>query len=478
MTHDDSAAALLEQPIADLGAALRSGALGVVELTRLSLDRAEVTSELGAFIAIDRDDALRAAHGHQALLDAGYDLGPLHGIPIAVKDNIELAGRRMTAGSRILADHVAERDATVIARLRRAGAIVMGRTNLHEFAWGGTTDNPHHGACRNPWDASRIPAGSSGGSGVAVAIGAAPAALGTDTGGSVRLPASMNGVTGIRPTIGRVSTAGVFPLAWTMDTVGPLARSADDCALLLQEMVGPDARDAVTRDAPVGDLLADVDLPMTGMRVGVVDDYSLHGLQRDVEAAMRAAIAQLESLGAVIVPIAIAHLDAAVDAQVVIDAAEPSAVHQKWITERPQDYGADVRLLLEAGLEFRAVDYIQAQRYRAALRSSLLDAFRRVDVVVTPTLPFTAPRIGETMVPIGDGVEVDVLVGNMCFTALPSMTGTPAMSVPIGHDAGGMPIGMQIIGAPFAEAALFRVGHAFQLATDFHRRRPPLPAAR
>jgi aspartyl-tRNA(Asn)/glutamyl-tRNA(Gln) amidotransferase subunit A len=470
--NDDLEASPLDLPITALGAALRDRSLGVVDLVRASLDRIRATADLNAFIEVSEDEALAAATAHQTLLDQGYDLGPLHGIPIGVKDNIDRAGRRMTAGSRILADNVATTDATVVARLRRSGAVLVGTTNLHEFAWGGTTANPHYGACRNPWDTERIPAGSSGGSGVAVAVGATAASLGTDTGGSVRLPASMNGVTGIRPTIGRVSTAGVFPLAWTMDTVGPLARTSDDCALMLQEMAGWDPRDATTTDAHPGNYLGETDLPLTGLRVGIIDGYSLNGLQPGVEIAMRAAIATLETLGAIIVALNLPGIDDVVDAQIIVDAAEPSAVHQRWIAERPEDYGDDVRVLLQAGLTFSAVDYIQAQRYRAALRATFLERLRRVDVVVTPTIPFTAPRIGQHLVPIGEDVNADVLVGNMRYTALPSMTGTPAISLPVGFDDDGMPVGMQVIAAPFAEATLFRVGHHLQNATDFHQRRP------
>lgn len=473
MTHNNPEDSPLDQSIADLGAALRRRTLGVVELTQLSIERAAQRSRLNAFVAVDVEQSLMAAEGLQLLLDAGHDLGPLHGIPVAVKDNIDIRGRGMAAGSRILAENIATRDATVTERLKRGGAVLVGRTNLHEFAWGGTTDNPHFGRCHNPWDRERIPAGSSGGSGVAVAVGAVPASLGTDTGGSVRLPASMNGVTGVRPTIGRVSTAGVFPLAWSLDTVGPIARSSDDCALLLQEIGGFDPRDDVTRTEPLGDLLRDNDLPLAGMRIAILRDYSLRGLQTDVEAAMRTTLDLLRDAGAQVDELALPFLDELVDAQIIIDAAEPSAVHQRWLRERPEEYGTDVRLLLEAGLRFSAVDYIQAQRYRAALRESFADVFRRADVVLTPTIPFTAPRFDQLSVPVTDG-QTDILDGNMVFTALPSLTGTPAMSLPIGIDANGMPIGLQAIAAPFAEHMLFRFGHALQGLTDWHRRRPPL----
>jgi len=472
MTHHPEGSPL-DASIAELGEALRRRTLGVVELTRASIERAERTAPLNAFVGIDSEASLLAADGLQKLLDAGHDLGPLHGIPVAMKDNIAIRGRGMAAGSRILANNVATTDATVTTRLKRGGAVLVGRTNLHEFAWGGTTDNPHFGRCHNPWDRDRIPAGSSGGSGVAVAVGAVPASLGTDTGGSVRLPASMNGVTGIRPTIGRVSTTGVFPLAWSLDTVGPLARSSDDCATVLQQIGGYDPLDDVSREAPLGDLARDIDLPLAGMRIAILRDYSLRGLQPGVERAMRAILNLLRDAGALVEELTLPHLDELVDAQIVIDAAEPSAVHQRWLRERPEDYGRDVRLLLEAGLRFSAVDYIQAQRYRAALREAMTDVFRRVDVVLTPTIPFTAPRFDQLNVPVGED-DTDILDGNMVFTALPSLTGTPAISLPIGMDENGLPVGLQAVAAPFAEHVLFRFGHALQQLTDWHRLRPPL----
>jgi aspartyl-tRNA(Asn)/glutamyl-tRNA(Gln) amidotransferase subunit A len=352
----------------------------------------------------------------------------------------------------------------------------MGSTNMHEFAWGGTTDNPHHGACRNPWDLDRIPAGSSGGSGAAAATRSVFAALGTDTGGSVRLPASMNGVTGIRPTIGRVSNAGVLPLAWSMDTVGPIAPSALDCAYVLQSIAGYDLADPTTRDVPVKDALAGIERPLDGLRIALVDDYSLRALQPGVEAAFRSAVATFESLGCQIETISLPELEPVVDAQIIIDACEPTAIHLPWLTSRPGDYGADVRTLLQAGASFSAVEYVQAQRYRTHLRDVIARRLREVDLIASPTIPFTAPLIGERLVPV-DGGQEDTLVGNMKYTAVPSMTGMPAISVPCGFDELGLPVGMQLMAAPFEEALLLRVAHGFQRHTAFHTELPTLIAA-
>lgn len=468
---------LLHVGIAEAARMLRERQVSVPELVSASFTRIAETSEVNAYTEVFQERALRVATAHQALLDDGIDLGPLHGIPIALKANIDLAGTVGHAGSRILADRRAETDATVTQRLQRGGAVVAGMTNMHEFAWGGTTQNPHHGSCRNPWDRERIPAGSSGGSGAAAATRSVLGTLGTDTGGSVRLPASMNGVTGLRPTLGRVSNAGVLPLAWSMDTVGPIAPSAQDCALLFQAIAGFDAADPTTQNAPVGDPLRGLDRPVNGLRVTIVDDYSLRGLQPGVEAAFRAALDTLDSLGCIIETISLPELAHVVDAQIIIDACEPTAVHLPWLERTPELYGEDVRTLLQAGAAFSAVDYIQAQRYRTHLRSIVTRHLGEVDAILFPTIPFTAPRIGERTVPV-DGGDEDTLVGNMKFTAVASMTGMPAISVPCGFDELGLPVGMQIMAGPFAEPLLLRMAHAFQAVSSFHRELPPLISTR
>ncbi|WP_018898121.1 amidase [Rhizobium sp. 2MFCol3.1] len=445
--------------ISEAGAFVRAGKIRIPDLVRACLEREASTRGLAAFSDVYGEKALRLAQAHQSLLDDGYDLGPLHGMPIAVKANVDVAGETMTAGSKVLAKNVASSDAEVARRLKQAGAIIIGATNMHEFAWGGTTNNPHFGPCRNPWDRDRIPAGSSGGSAAAVAAGSAIAALGTDTGGSVRLPASMNGITGLRPGVGRISTKGVFPLAWSMDTVGPMARGADDCALLFSVLSG----DAGRRRPAVESL--------RGLRVGVIENYSFDRLQPDIEAAFRAMLETLEKLGASIRPIGLHGLDVAVDAQVIVDAAEPSAVHASLLKDNANDYGEDVRILLHAGMSFTAIEYIQAQRYRTHLRDQLDRHFETVDVILTPTLPFTAPLIGQETVMIGDAEE-STLTGNMRFTCIPSLAALPALSFPIGFDRDTLPIGAQIMGPADAEFQLLSIARLYQTQTDFHQRHP------
>ncbi len=470
-----AASRLIDLSIAEAASMIRRREISPVELVEAVLDQIQaVDSRVGSFITVLGEQALEVARAAERMITAGYYLGPLQGVPIGLKDNIYTQGVRTTAGSKILADLIPDEDATVTARLRQAGAIIVGKLNMHEFAWGGTTDNPHYGTTRNPWDLSRFPAGSSGGSGAAVAARECLGALGTDTGGSIRLPAAVNGITGIRPTQGRVSNYNVVPLAWTMDTVGPMCRTARDCALMFQAIAGRDPRDPGSANVPVPDYIAELGHGISGERIGVVSDYFFGHVQPDVRAAVRGAIETLERAGATVVEVAIEHLEGNISAQLTVESCEPSSYHQLWLRERPQDYGDDVRTLLELGELYLATHYIQAQRYRTLLRRQFLDAFRDVDIFISPTLPFVATPIGETKVVIEDGREEMMLMVIMQFTGLPSLTGLPAISVPCGFSREGLPIGMQIIGRPFDEARLFRVADAYQALTDWHRRAPDL----
>jgi aspartyl-tRNA(Asn)/glutamyl-tRNA(Gln) amidotransferase subunit A len=445
-----------------------------VELVDACLSRIEaVDDELHAYIAV-YSEAREVAEAAETMIRAGHRLGPLHGVPVALKDNIGLAGQVTTAGSKVLADWRPTEDATVAARLKGAGAILIGKTNMHEFAWGGTSANPHYGFVRNPWNTDRFPAGSSGGSGAAVAARTCYGALGTDTGGSIRLPSAVNGISGIRPTIGRVSNAGVVPLAWSMDTVGPMARTVEDCAVMFNSLAGHDPRDAGTARVPVVDYTADLGRGVQGIRVGIIPDYFFSHLQAPVHEAVTQALDTLVGLGARTVEVGVEHIHGNISAQLTVESCEPSTYHQQWLRERPQDYGEDVRTLLELGEMHLATHYLQAQRYRSVLRAEFLDAFKSVDVFLCPTLPFTATRIGETLVEIENGVQEDMLAAIMQFTGVPSLTGLPSLNVPCGFDPDGLPVGMQLIGRPFDEATLFRVGAAFQDVTDFHRRVPSL----
>jgi aspartyl-tRNA(Asn)/glutamyl-tRNA(Gln) amidotransferase subunit A len=455
-----------------------TGELSPVDLVEACLSRIEKIADTNTFITVNADQARSVAAATASLIASGYKIGPLHGIPIALKDNIGVAGQLTTAGSAVLADHRPDRDAHVVQRLRAAGAIIIGKTNMHEFAWGGTSANPHFGFVKNPWDTTRMPGGSSGGSGVAVATGACFGALGTDTGGSIRLPSSLNGITGVRPTIGRVSNSGVIPLAWSMDTVGPMARSARDCALMLGVLAGHDPSDTGSSVIAVPDYSAAVRTPrIDGLRIGLIEDYSLTHVQPSVSRALETALETLTRQGAALRDVRVDDIDGNISAQLTVEAAEPSAYHQRNLRERPADYGDDVRLLLQAGELLPAVHYLQAQRYRALLRTQMLAALDIVDVIACPTVPFTATALGEVSVIIEEGNPEDMLSAIMQFTGLPSLTGLPAMSVPCGFDVHGLPIGMQLIGRPYAEATLLKVAAAFQEQTAFHLERPQTFAA-
>lgn len=448
---------LIDNSMLTLAQQLRTRQTSVPELVEACLAREEITRDLNAFNEVYVSQVRQTAKASQRLLEQGYDLGPLHGMPIAIKANIDLAGEEMHAGSEILRGNIASRDAVVVQRLKQAGALIIGSTNMHEFAWGGTTNNPHYGASSNPWDDSRIPAGSSGGSGVAASVRSALATLGTDTGGSIRLPASMNGITGLRPGVGRLSTEGIFPLATSLDTVGPLARYADECEVLFNVLDG--------KTQPLTALPE-----LAGLRIGLLPDVHQQ-VQPDVAAAYDQTVQWFSAAGARCQTLSLTGLDQAVNALVLINLAEPASLHAAWLAERPQEYGADVRKLLQAGLAITAVEYLQAQRFRTGLRMQLLQHLNQVDVILVPTLPFTAPHKGLEAIQMGDREE-SVLTGNMRYNALASLSALPAISHPAGFDREGMPIGMQLIGRDGAERQLLALARAFQREHDYHLHTP------
>ncbi|ORM62223.1 amidase [Pantoea rodasii] len=448
---------LIDASMLTLAQQLRTRQTSVPELVEACLAREEITRDLNAFNEVYLSQVRQTAKASQRLLEQGYDLGPLHGMPIAIKANIDLAGEEMHAGSQILSGNIAQRDAVVVQRLKQAGALIIGSTNMHEFAWGGTTNNPHYGASSNPWDDTRIPAGSSGGSGVAAAVRSALATLGTDTGGSIRLPASMNGITGLRPGVGRLSTEGIFPLATSLDTVGPLARYAEECEILFNVLDG--------RSQPLTALPE-----LAGLRIGLLPDVHQQ-VQPDVATAYDQMVQWFSAAGARCQTLSFTGLDQAVNALVLINLAEPASLHAPWLADRANEYGADVRKLLQAGLSITAVEYLQAQRFRTGLRMQLLQHFHQVDVILVPTLPFTAPHKGLEAIQMGDREE-SVLTGNMRYNALASLSALPAISQPAGFDCDGMPIGMQLIGRDGAERQLLAFARRFQQDHDFHLHTP------
>ena len=472
-----SAGELCFAPARELARLIADRRLSSVELTRTYLERIQrFDSSLRAYITVDEDRALSHARHADEALSRGDVLGPLHGLPLALKDNIATRGLRTTAGSKVLRDWVPGDDAPVVQRLRAAGAIVLGKTNMHEFAYGGTCTNVHHGAVRNPWNQERVPGGSSGGSGVAVAAGLCAAALGTDTAGSVRLPACQCGVVGLKPTYGRVSIEGVIPLAWSLDHVGPITATVEDAALLLNVMSGPVATDPTTSRAARPDFLEGLDQGIRGLRVGVPRGYFFEGLQPDVETAIKEALQVLQGLGASLHDLDWPTARYSNSATWTIILAEASAYHRRWIRRQPEDYGPDIRTNLEQGEFVPATDYVQAQRARSVMRREVDTLLEGVDALVTPTLAITPPRSGETTVEVGGKIK-EINPVFIRLTDPLNLTGSPAISVPCGFGRDGLPIGLQVVGRAFEEQLVLRIARAYEARTDWHLRRPQLAQA-
>jgi aspartyl-tRNA(Asn)/glutamyl-tRNA(Gln) amidotransferase subunit A len=471
MSRDD----LCELEISALAALLRGRQVSPVELTEAYLERIErLDPSLSSYIRVMPDQARAAARQAEQEIGEGRWRGPLHGVPLGVKDLFDVAGVPTTMGSIILRDNVPEADATVVSRLKAAGAVILGKHNLHEFAFGITSENPHFGAVHNPWSLDRVPGGSSGGTAAAVAAGLCAGGLGSDTGASIRAPASFCGVVGLKPTYGRVSRTGALPLAWSLDHVGPLARSVADCAILLQAIAGYDARDQASATNPVPDFSADLERGLAGLRVGVPREYFFDIVEPDVERLVREAVGTLERLGARVDEVSLPHVRHAQVAGNVIMSSEAAAWHCTWLRERPHDYGPDVLRRIRGGLLVHATEYLHSQQMRALIQQDFAHAFERADVVVSPTVPLVAPPIGRTFEPGGPLNVAPRAVANR--TTVPcNLTGMPAISVPCGF-AQGLPVGLQIMGAAFAEPVVLRVAAAYEAASEWRQRRPTLQA--
>lgn len=459
--------------IARASRALRDREVSPLELTEAYLRRIEqLNPRINAFITVTAERALADARRATDELDAGKSRGPLHGIPIAHKDLYETAGIRTTGGAKIHGDYVPGEDCTVARRLREAGTVLLGKLNTHEYAYGVTTNNPHYGATRNPWDLDRIPAGSSGGSGAAVAAGMVMAATGSDTGGSIRMPASVCGVVGLKPTYGRVSKQGVLPLSYRFDHTGPLSRSVEDAALMLNIMAGYDPADATSLRLPPEDFTADLYKGIEGLRVGVPRAHFFDHLEEDVATAVESAIAELGRLGAVVQEVDIAGVFDGVAGLFAFVLAEAQQIHADSISARLGDFGDDLQALL--GSESPgAAQLMHGLRACDTLTARMRMALESVDVLVTPTTPITAARIGQDSIRYG-GLDEPVLLAMIRCTAPFNATHLPALSLPCGFNRAGLPVGLQIAGRPFDEATVLRAAHAYERATEWHRRAPPL----
>jgi aspartyl-tRNA(Asn)/glutamyl-tRNA(Gln) amidotransferase subunit A len=396
---------------------------------------------------------------------------------VAVKDLIQTRGIRTTAGSTILKDWVPTEDATVVRRLAEAGAILLGKLQLHEFAFGPTGVNPHYGTPKNPWDLTRMPGGSSSGSGVAVGARLAAAALGTDTGGSVRIPASLCGIVGIKATYGRVSRAGVLPLAWSLDHIGPMTRTVTDAALLLGVLAGKDPADPSTVALPVPDYRQAMRGEVRGLRLGLPREIFFRHVDPVVEAAVRGAARALEGQGATVAEVSLPGMQEATSATFAIIAAESMAYHGPMLRRHGAAYGADVRTRLLAGQYVLATQYVNAQRVRQVIRAELDAALQGIDALLLPTTPIPAPRIEEREATV-DGITQDVRAWLTRCTRPFNLTGHPVLSLPCGLTPAGLPVGLQLVGRMFDEATLFRIGAVYEAMSPMRDLRPPEPAGR
>lgn len=486
---------LTDLTIAAAAERLRRGDLSAVELTRAALDRIAATdSAVHAFLTVTADEALAQAAAVDAERKSGRDRGPLAGIPIAVKDVIATKGVRTTAASKILADFVPPYDATVTKRLRDAGAVIVGKVNCDEFAMGSSNENSAFALTRNPWDLDRVPGGSSGGSAAAVAARQAFASLGTDTGGSIRLPAGYTGIVGMKPTYGRVSRFGVIAYASSLDQVGPMTRDVTDCALVLQALAGHDPRDSTSVDRPVPDYGAAVARGAGegahGLRIALPREYFGAGMQPEVEAAVRAAAATFTSGGADVQDASLPHTEYAVSCYYVLAPAEASSnlarydgiryglrapadgLLDLYRKSRAAGFGPEVKRRIMLGTYvlssgYYDAYYLKAQKVRTLIRRDFERVFANADVIVTPVAPTTAFRIGEKT---ADPLQMYL---SDVFMISVNLAGLPGIVVPCGVDTAGMPIGLQIVGPPFGEEVVLRAARAFEAATTWHEMRPP-----
>ncbi len=470
MANDIHTMTLVEA--ADAIAQRRLSAVEVVEATVARAERLQPA--LNCFISLQAEEALESAAAMDAALARGAPPGPLAGVPLAHKDMYYRAGKVSTCGSHIRRDYKPDHDSTALARLHAAGAIYLGGLNMAEFATGPTGHNEHWGDCRNPWNTAHISGGSSSGSGSAVAGRVVFGALGSDTGGSIRLPSACCGTVGLKPTNGLVSRYGIMSLSYTMDTVGPLCRTVRDAARITRIVAGADAHDPTASDRPVPNYENLLERGAEGLRVGVPTSYFYDVASDEMRKLMEQSLDVLQNAGAEIVEVPVPDMKRLTHLSNVIFVCEAAAVHEKWLTSRPNDYQAQVRRRYEPGLYMPATRYLQALDARPALLEEFVETvFSKVDALHTPTIPFAIPTRAETDVAGGDGMAAMVARISWCTRAT-NYLGIPALSVPCGFTGNGLPAAFQLMGRPFSEALLFRLGHAYQNGTDWHMSTPDL----
>jgi aspartyl-tRNA(Asn)/glutamyl-tRNA(Gln) amidotransferase subunit A len=460
--------------LVEVASAIATKRLSSHEVTRALLHRiAQWQPRLNAFMEIESEAALKAADEADAALAKGEGRGPLHGVPLAHKDMYYDAGKVVTCGSAIRRDFVATSTSTALQRLKDAGTIRLGSLQMAEFAYGPTGHNAHYGPVHNPFALDHITGGSSSGSGAAVAARLTYAALGSDTGGSIRMPAHFCGVTGLKMTYGRVSRAGAMPLSQSLDTVGPLAQTAEDCALLLALMAGPDPEDPTASHAPVADYMAATKQSIKGLKIGVPQSFYVDDLDKDVARILLETIATLKRDGAEIVQVELPDQRQLSAACQLLLAVEAAAFHKRWLIERPQDYGPQVLMRLQNGLAIPGVTYLETMRWRGPALAAHVAATSKVDALIAPVVPMPAPTIAESDVGNTPGAEA-VIQRLTRFTRPINYLGLPSLAIPCGFTKTGLPVGMQLIGRSFDEATILTIGAAFQRATDFHQKVPAL----
>lgn len=467
---------LLQKTTTEVAGLIESKEASPVELTQALLDHAhEYNDTVNAYISFRDESALTEAKAAEKDIANGNYRGPLHGIPMAIKDNIYVGGEVTTMASKIHGEFVPQDDASVVKKLREAGVVLTGKLNMHEYAWGIDNNNPHFGAVHNPWNVDKVPGGSSGGSGAAVAADMSFTTLGTDTAGSIRIPSAACGLVGLKPTHGLVAKYGCFPLAWSLDHIGPMSKSVADAAVTLQAIAGHDYRDPTSINTPIDDYSAGLGGEPKGLVIGIEEDYFFKDVDSPIERLVRQQIDDLVSRGAKLKTVSIPSLAHSEWTELATSLSEASAIHHTDLQNRPDDFGKDIRFLFELGELFSAVDFLQAQQIRRQIKQEFTAALKDVDVIIAPTLPVMAPDIGSAVANL-NGSEVDLIDNFIRFTGPSNLTGLPALTIPVGLN-NDLPVGLQVIGRAFDEATVLKVGSQIEANNPMAGRRAPIGAS-